>query len=119
MYKILIVEDNKPIAEALIMLLKRGNPDYELYEAGSVEKAILFWNEFSPDIVLLDITLQNRSGYEVLEEIKNSNAKIIITSAHEEIDASKGNIINVFKKPYDFYEIEKYIREILSSAENN
>ncbi|MBI2013357.1 MAG: response regulator [Candidatus Colwellbacteria bacterium] len=67
--KIFIVEDEAALADALDDKFKHeGYQTKVVYEGGSAFKAA---KEFKPDIVLLDLLLPKKGGYEVLKEIKD------------------------------------------------
>ena len=86
MKKIMIVEDDKTIAEELLFLLK--NSDYEgiiLKDFANSKKEILDTN---PDLILLDINIPYLNGEMLLKEIrKESNIPVImVTSKESEAD---------------------------------
>jgi DNA-binding response OmpR family regulator len=64
----LVVEDDKPVAELLAAAMRqRGFDATALYEG----QAVAAWvREHRPDVVLLDLMLPDRSGYEICEELK-------------------------------------------------
>lgn len=76
MLKCLIIEDQlsirKKITETISLI-----PDMRiLAESGSGKEAILFISELSPDVIILDIRLKDKSGIEVLSEMKKKNLNI-------------------------------------------
>ena len=86
--KILIVEDDRSLQNALVEIISR-----EGFEAVSVfdgEEALAKLQEIKPDLILLDIILPKKEGYEVLEEIKKNdgtkNVPVLILTNLEEID---------------------------------
>jgi len=78
--KILLVEDDKFIAEIYFHKLSESGFDVKLAEDG--ELGIELFKEFDPDLVLLDIMLPKKNGWEVLREIsalrKNQDGKKVI-----------------------------------------
>lgn len=86
MAKIMIVEDNKNIREELIDFLNRYG--YEAYGPSDFSSIISEINEYSPDLILLDINLPMFDGYYICREIrKESNIPIImVTSRDSEMD---------------------------------
>jgi len=71
--KILLVEDDKFISEIYFRKFSESGFDIKLAQDG-VEAVELF-DEFKPDIVLLDIMLPKKNGWEVLAELKDKKEK--------------------------------------------
>jgi two-component system response regulator VicR len=88
--KILIVDDEKPIADILKFNLEKEG--YEIYCAYDGDEALQKVGEYNPDLVLLDIMLPIRDGLEVCREIrKNHDMPIImITAKDSELDKVLG-----------------------------
>jgi len=83
--RILIVDDHAAVREAIRMLLER-HPEYQVCgEAATAQEAIYRSKEIAPDIILLDISLPDRSGLEVLPEIRTGSpqSSILIVSQHD------------------------------------
>lgn len=83
--RILIVDDHAAVREAIRMLLDRQG-EYEVCgEAATAQEAIHRSKEISPDIILLDISLPDRSGLEALPEIRigSPRSSILIVSQHD------------------------------------
>lgn len=80
--KILIVDDALFMRKTICRTLT--NHDYDLiFEAANGKEGIALYQEQRPDIVLLDITMPDISGIEVLKEILkiDDNAVVIMCSA--------------------------------------
>ncbi|MFC1541759.1 response regulator transcription factor [Candidatus Latescibacterota bacterium] len=62
--KILIIDDNLDILETMEALLKKEG--FNIFSADTVDKGIMMINEFSPDIILLDIMFPEKKtlGFE-------------------------------------------------------
>lgn len=79
--KILIVEDDPALLKVLSLKVK--SLDYLVVEARDGQEALSKFIKESPDLVLLDIVLPLKNGFEVLEEIKiklKSKTPVIILS---------------------------------------
>ena len=77
---ILIVDDEKIILEGISEYL--GTQGYHIFKAEDGEKALSVFRDNSVDLVILDIMLPGKTGFEVLGEIrKTSNVPIILLSA--------------------------------------
>ncbi|MFA5099035.1 MAG: response regulator [Candidatus Paceibacterota bacterium] len=70
MPKILLVEDDTFLSSLLKNRLQKEN--LEVSYAADGEEAINFLQANSPDLILLDIILPKKSGFEVMEEMKNN-----------------------------------------------
>lgn len=70
-YKILVVDDERMNIIALAQILKT---QYEIVVAVNGRTAIETAEKHTPDIILLDVIMPDMSGYEVLAELKSSDA---------------------------------------------
>ena len=83
MKKILVVDDEKPIADILRINLEKEN--YEVVEAYDGEEAVRKFNEENPDLILLDVMLPKMDGFSVCRSIREkSNVPILMLTAREE-----------------------------------
>lgn len=85
--KVLIVDDARLMRDFLRnMLSELGFNDF--IEAENRQETLNKYNSESPDIVFLDIELEEENGLDVLTELKelDENAKVAIVSAHSTID---------------------------------
>lgn len=105
--KILIVDDEKNICELLTMELSLEG--YETACAYDGEEALRVFESFGPDVVLLDIMLPVKSGYEVCSELKDRGCAIIMLSAKSEVtDKISGldtGADDYMTKPFDTAEL--------------
>jgi len=80
--RILVVEDDINIAELVQIYLEDSG--YEVYLASDGNEAIKLFKEKSPSLVILDIMLPGKDGFEVCKEIrKSSSSPIIVLSAKD------------------------------------
>lgn len=88
--KILVVDDEQPIADILKFNLEKEG--YQVICAYDGDEAVNLALEEKPDLVLLDIMLPNRDGNEVLREIRKtlSMPVIMLTAKDTEIDKVLG-----------------------------
>lgn len=79
--KILIVDDAMFMRKSIRKILSEGGYA-NVEEARDGDEAIAMFGEYSPDLVLLDITMPGRSGLEVLEEIlrQDEDAAVVMCS---------------------------------------
>lgn len=88
--KILVVDDEKPIADILQFNLKKEG--YEVYCAYDGNSALDMVEEIKPDLILLDIMLPQRDGMEVCREVRKKYEMpiIMLTAKDSEIDKVLG-----------------------------
>lgn len=104
MTDILIVEDQKEIAELLRdFLLAEG---YTVQIAESGEKALLLYETYGARLIVLDILLPGMDGFAVCQKIReDSNTPILIVSAKTEKDDKLNGLLlgadDYIEKPYD------------------
>ena len=85
---ILIVDDHPLVREGLKSILKPV-PEYEVVgQAGNARDGIQMVKNLKPDLVLLDLSLPDKSGLEICREIRNISppTRILIVSMHSKVD---------------------------------
>lgn len=70
-YTVLIVDDDPGIR--LLMKYALQNKDVTIYEADSGEQALALFNDISPDIILLDVSMPGMSGFECCKKLKSTD----------------------------------------------
>lgn len=104
MIDILIVEDNKELANLLCDFLRAEN--YTVTVAENGEKALSLYEKYGARLVLLDIMLPGIDGFAVCAKIReNGNTPILIVSAKTEKDDKLSGLMlgadDYIEKPYD------------------
>lgn len=110
---ILVVEDEKPIADILKFNLEKEG--YKVAEAGDGEEAIIMARQVNPDMILLDVMLPKLDGFEVCKSIRSwSDAPIIMLTARgEEVDKIMGLELGAddyITKPFSMRELSARIK---------
>ncbi len=84
--KVMLVDDHAVVRMGFRMLLESASDIKVVAEAESGELAIKQYMEHHPDVVVMDITMPGIGGMEATDRIiaKDSHAKILILSAHED-----------------------------------
>ncbi len=88
--KILIIEDEVSLVELLSNKLKKEGYDVEKSFDG--EEGLEKVYKFKPDLILLDIMMPKKNGYEVLEELKSKDIKtpvVIISNSGQPVEIEK------------------------------
>lgn len=90
--KVLVIEDDREIVEAISLAFKIRWPEAQLVSTHLGEKGIELVEKESPDIVILDLGLPDISGFDVLKQIRlfASVPIIILTVRADEADIVKG-----------------------------
>ncbi|MGD9044754.1 MAG: response regulator transcription factor [Desulfobacterales bacterium] len=78
MPKILIVEDNLMYREALKHFIASKFPDMDIEEAKNAKEALTQINDGRPDLIFMDIKLQNDNGLELARKIKAKYPDIVV-----------------------------------------
>ncbi len=114
--KILIVDDDQNICELLRLYIEKEGYDAQIANDG--RQALTVFDEFSPDLVLLDIMLPELDGWQVCREIrKKSQCPIIMLTAKSEVfDKVLGLELGAddyVVKPFEAKEIVARIKAVL------
>lgn len=90
--KVLLVEDDREIVEAISLAFQIRWPEAELIPTRLGRKGVELVESESPDIVILDLGLPDISGFEVLQQIRlfSQVPTIILTVRADEADIVKG-----------------------------
>jgi DNA-binding response OmpR family regulator len=119
--KILIVDDEPNIVAAIEFLLQRGG--HEVLVARDGEKALEIIGGRVPDLVILDIMMPLRSGYDVCRRIRERDEwrhiKVVMLSAKgRDAEVGKGLAMGAdlyVTKPFSTRELMAKIEELLGS----
>ncbi|HOZ53099.1 MAG TPA: response regulator [bacterium] len=116
--KILIVEDEKPLARALE--LKLLNSGFRPRIAVDGQEALDYLKKEKFDLMLLDLVMPNISGFDVLEKMsagKNKTPVIVTSNLGQEEDLKKVEKFGIkkyfIKSDVSIVDIINYIKDIL------
>jgi len=117
--RVLIVDDEPNIVTSLEFLM-RGS-DYEVRVARNGEEALRLAESFRPDVVLLDVMMPQRSGFEVCRKIRENPALrsvkiIMLTAKGRDAEREKGLNLgaNAYViKPFSTKELMNTVRALL------
>ena len=120
--KILIADDEPNIVTALEFLLQRNR--YEVFIARNGEDALKLVEAHQPDLVLLDVMMPVRSGYEVCQRMRERaewrHIKIImLTAKGRDVEMSKGLSIGAdlyITKPFSTQELVAKINGLVGAG---
>ena len=118
MNKILLLEDDISLVDGLAYSLKKNDFDIEI--ARTVSEALQLLIEISRcDLLILDVTLQDGTGFEVCEKVRKQNNQIpiiFLTASDEEVNIIRGldsGGDDYITKPFKLGELCSRIRALL------
>ena len=113
--KILIADDDTNTCDLLKICLE--NEDYEVVIANNGVKAVSAFKIYEPDMVLLDIVMPGKDGWQVCREIREMSSKpiILLTAKNEVFDKVLGFELGAddfITKPFDLKEVVARIKAV-------
>jgi DNA-binding response OmpR family regulator len=120
--KILIVDDEPNIVMPLEFLMRKQG--HEVRVAGDGEEALAAAADFGPDLVLLDVMIPRRSGYEVCQTLRarpgGELLKIVmLTAKGREVEQARGRAVGAdayVTKPFSTRELVAQVEQLLGSG---
>jgi DNA-binding response OmpR family regulator len=120
MTKILIVEDEAGLRQGLEINLRLET--FETVQAGDGDEAIRLFHAEHPDLVLLDLMLPKKSGFEVLDHIRKVSKipVILLTARGQETDkvrGLRGGADDYVTKPFGLQELFARIDAVMRRSD--
>ncbi len=122
----LLIDDDQHLRQGMKSLLERHAPEIRIIgEAESVKTGIEAIENWKPQVVFLDIHLNDGTGFDILEEVAKTNGKlnshIVFITAHEQyaLKAFKFSALDYLLKPVDPEELKKSVVKIKEVLEKN
>jgi two-component system, OmpR family, alkaline phosphatase synthesis response regulator PhoP len=115
--KVLIVEDNADLAAGIEYNLSLEG--YETCVAEDGRRALTVAEQWSPDVILLDLMLPELDGYQVLQTLRSRGVKtpvVILTARGEEADKVRGFRLDADQyvtKPFGVLELLERVRALI------
>ena len=121
-HKILIVDDEPNIVVSLEFLMKKEGFDVAVAVDG--EEALAKVATFRPDLVLLDVVMPKKSGFEVCEAVRANpdNARLLVvmlTAKGRDTEVAKGLALGAdayVTKPFSTKELVAKVKAMLAGA---
>ncbi|MDV2989929.1 MAG: response regulator transcription factor [Dehalogenimonas sp.] len=116
--KVLIIEDDRTIVDYLELAFNMNMPEVELLTARFGEEGVALTQRESPDVVILDLGLPDKDGFDVLKELRMFSQVLIIvlTARGDEKDIVKGlewGADDYVVKPFRQLELLARVRTLL------
>ena len=118
--KILLVEDEQKIADALKMGLTENGYDVETAYDGNIGWKL--FEQYSFDLIILDINLPGITGYELCKRIRSRNAQVpvimltALSSLNDKIEGYDAGADDYIIKPFEFKELLMKMRVLLKRS---
>ena len=120
---VLIADDEPNIVVSLEYLLEKNG--YSVKVARNGEEALGYVQQFRPDLILLDVMLPLKNGFEVCQKIRQTpewrDIRIImLTAKGREIEVSKGLALGAdayITKPFSTKELMAEVRKLLEGTD--
>ncbi len=121
-HKILIADDEPNIVISLEYLLKREG--YQVVVARDGQEALDAINREHPDLVLLDVMMPHKTGFEVCQAVRatpgvQATPILMLTARGRETDVAKGLALGAnayMTKPFSTRELVLKVAEMLGAA---
>ncbi|MEP1442384.1 MAG: response regulator transcription factor [Hyphomicrobiales bacterium] len=119
--RIVIVEDNKPLADGLAKAFQADGHGVDCLHDG--EDASRFLRSETPDLIILDINLPGQSGLDVLKSLRSRKQQtpVLLLTARDAIDDKIAGLDlgadDYLTKPFDLAELKARARALLRRSE--
>ena len=114
--KILVVDDDPAIRNLILRFLSQKN--YQMQSAHDGKSALALFEQFNPDLVILDVNLPDALGYNLCKQMQERTDVFVLmlTSRADAADKDKGfkqGADDYITKPFDLQELENRVGAIL------
>jgi DNA-binding response OmpR family regulator len=114
--KILVVDDDPAIRNLILRFLSQKN--YQMQSAHDGKTALALFEQFNPDLVILDVNLPDAIGYNLCQEMQSRTDVFVLmlTSRSDAADKNTGfqrGADDYITKPFDLQELENRVAAIL------
>jgi two-component system, LytTR family, response regulator len=120
--KILVVDNETNIREGIVQLIKNFCPfEAQLFEANGVVTGLKSIAEINPDLLFLDVELDDGTGMDLLSKLNEINFHVIFVTAHNKyaIDAFRFSAIDFLLKPIAPDELIEAFDKVNKHIKNN
>lgn len=122
--RVLIIEDDRRLSAALVSGIEGAG--YEVSAASSAEEGFFLVHRLQPDLLLLDLTLPQRNGLDILHQLRAEgiDVRVLILTSHNTIEDRVAGLTtgadDYMGKPFSFPEliarIEALLRRVLPAT---
>jgi len=118
----LIIDDESHIRRSLSTMLAEECPNVDVVgTADGVENGLKAIGKYHPDLVLLDIKMNDGTGFDLLRRLKPINFRVIFVTAFEEfaIKAFRFSAIDYLLKPVSADDLHEAVEKALNSIDHD
>jgi two-component system LytT family response regulator len=115
--KALIIEDEQKSREMLATLIKKNFPEITVVGLGkNVAEGVELIKTLQPELLFLDISMPDGTGFDVLEKVQGLKFDIIFTTATDKhaLKAIKYSACDYLLKPIDIDELKVAVEKVLA-----
>ncbi len=120
--KALIIEDETKSREMLVGLIKSNFPEITILgTAKNVKEAVEQINSLKPNLLFLDISMPDGTGFDVLEKTQGFKYEIVFTTATDKhaIKAIKYSACDYLLKPIDIEELKITVQKLIEKKSSS
>lgn len=112
--KVLIIDNDRILRYGLRKMLEDLDSSVTISEAGGVTEGLKAIEEFKPEVVFLDVEMDDGTGFDLIAKLHDVNFQLIFITAHDKyaINAFKLNAIDFLLKPIDILELEQTLVKV-------
>lgn len=114
MLRAIIIDDIDTIRQKNVAVIKQHcNNVAVIAEANSVQSGIAAIKKYLPDLVFLDVEMADGTGFDLLQQLKPINFKVIFITAYEEfaVKAFRFSAIDFLLKPVDPTDLTEAVKK--------
>jgi two-component system response regulator VicR len=120
--RIVLIDDDQRLLDVLCTIFRFRWPEADILTATDGETGLWLALEHSTDLVVLDISLPDRSGFDVLTDIRRSSdvPVVLLTAAKDETDHVRGLELGAddyLNKPFGNMALLAHVKAVLRRAQ--
>jgi two-component system, LytTR family, response regulator len=122
MLRAIIIDDEPAGINTLKLLIEKHGAEIRVVASTTeAEEGIQLIENYRPDIVFLDISMPDMSGFELLKKVEYKDFKLIFTTAHREyaLQAIKNDAFDYLLKPVDVDDLKLCITKVMKEFEKD
>lgn len=121
--RILIVEDERPIAEDIQLLVKQILKEKitSIHIEITLGNALAYLQERPIDVLLLDLNLNSKDGFQILKQVvcKSFHTIVISANINRAIEAFEHGVLDFIPKPYNYERLKSAFERLKSNHATN
>jgi two-component system, LytTR family, response regulator len=120
--KILLIDNEAAIRHVLRdMVAAWSKGMHTIEEADGVATGVSIINSYKPDVVFLDVEMNDGTGFDLLSQLTKPSFQLIFTTAHNQyaIQAFKFSAIDYLLKPIDPFDLNTALQKAIENINSN